>query len=1011
MKRAQQVLLILCLLVILPGAVRAVTGAESLITINTSSSRQMVPAISGDRIVWQDDRNGNWDIYLYDLGTGIETRVTTDSGAQTNPDIDHDLIVWQDGRNGNNDIYLYNISNPVADGERVTLNGKDQTYPAISGDLIVWQDNRDGNNDVYLYNLSQPVTNGEAVTSDTMDQMVPDIDGNIIVWQDYRNDNDWNIYLYNISSPVPDGEQVTSDGNEQMYPAISRDHIVWQDYRNDNDWNIYLYNISNPVANGEQVTLDESDQKFPAISGDRTIWQDYRHGPAAIYLYDLAALEENSVAIKDHTLCFPQISDDRIVWEDLPALYSDVYLFTIGATGSAPEAIFTANPVSGSAPLFVQFTDSSTGSPTHRSWHFGDGGTSSSPSPGHIYLTAGIFPVSLEVSNSLGRNFTLKRDYIHTDTPPTASFTVSATAGVKPLMVAFSDTSTGAPIGWSWDFENDGIVDSTEANPVHTYHNLGTYTVNLTAANAYGGNTAIAQDLIRVMNGMNSSATTTIDGLDVNGGTQHFILDTTKVLSNTTGNTTWLSFQPQTSTGWQNVTFISKGATNFQEFPERHIEGDIGSCILESRQIVPGMFLSDIGNNLPLSYHIKLSAYPVGAEIYTTIWEGVTPADESDFKRALAKTSPDFTSILDTAYTIVFTSKNINPLDVTGATLNLSVSSDWVKANGNGNNITVVRLGDNLVNQTLNPIATSTDTTNNLDYFIIPSSKGLSRFTLVSATGSSNLLQMGQRLATQLIQSGSGSSYSGYTAPKNVQWEQPMSRGKPPEHPPATFYGEAALDITVAGITRGAMIISSEDHGANILIPAGITALDDAGNPLSRVSVHPAAPGGVSTGVGTGSTGFTGIVYDVGPRGATFSPAASLTFPIPEGLWAEQTLYTIRTYDEGTGSWTEIPTTVDPDAHTLTGQVSHLCLFGVFAAPESVTTVSSPLEAAATTPPAPGGEQVPRTPLGTFTGLLAWLYTAAAANLPATLLLLVIALSAIYLSLRGNRRSSRRRKR
>jgi uncharacterized repeat protein (TIGR01451 family) len=71
--------------------------------------------------------------------------------------------------------------------------------------------------------------------------------------------------------------------------------------------------------------------------------------------------------------------------------------------------------------------------------------------------------------------------------PPVASFTADPAAGVAPLTVRFTNTSTGEAItGLSWDFENDGTPDSAEQNPVHTYTAAGTYTVNLTVANIAG---------------------------------------------------------------------------------------------------------------------------------------------------------------------------------------------------------------------------------------------------------------------------------------------------------------------------------------------------------------------------------------------------------------------------------------------------------------------------------------------------------------------------------------------
>jgi len=73
----------------------------------TDASDQMNPATDGNTIVWQDNRNGNWDIYAYDLNTSQVTQITRDLADQTNPDVENGVIVWQDKRNGDWDIYLY----------------------------------------------------------------------------------------------------------------------------------------------------------------------------------------------------------------------------------------------------------------------------------------------------------------------------------------------------------------------------------------------------------------------------------------------------------------------------------------------------------------------------------------------------------------------------------------------------------------------------------------------------------------------------------------------------------------------------------------------------------------------------------------------------------------------------------------------------------------------------------------------------------------------------------------
>lgn len=75
---------------------------------------------------------------------------------------------------------------------------------------------------------------------------------------------------------------------------------------------------------------------------------------------------------------------------------------------------------------------------------------------------------------------------------PVASFTVSASTGTAPMTVTFTDTSSGAPTAWEWNFDGDGVVDSTEQHPTVTYSHPGVYTVSLRVTNA-GGTDYIAK--------------------------------------------------------------------------------------------------------------------------------------------------------------------------------------------------------------------------------------------------------------------------------------------------------------------------------------------------------------------------------------------------------------------------------------------------------------------------------------------------------------------------------------
>lgn len=106
--------------------------------ITTDGNIQEYPAIYNDKIVWEDLRNGNWDIYMYDLSTSTETQITTtDGNTQTLSAIYDDRIVWTDDRNGNYDIYLATLTYPdETPPEFVILPGDTRKINIDEGQLI-----------------------------------------------------------------------------------------------------------------------------------------------------------------------------------------------------------------------------------------------------------------------------------------------------------------------------------------------------------------------------------------------------------------------------------------------------------------------------------------------------------------------------------------------------------------------------------------------------------------------------------------------------------------------------------------------------------------------------------------------------------------------------------------------------------------------------------------------------------------------------------------------------------
>ena len=167
----------------------------------------------------------------------------------------------------------------------------------------------------------------------------------------------------------------------------------------------------------------------------------------------------------------------------------------------APVANFTATPTNGTAPLTVQFTDQSTGSPTSWAWDFNNDGIvdSTAQNPIYTYSTAGTYTVKLTVTNSAGSNSLTSTNCITVNVPaPVANFTAAPTSGTVPLQIQFTDQSTGNINSYAWDFNNDGTVDSTVQSPSYIYSAHGTYTVKLTVTGPGGSNSITRTNYITV---------------------------------------------------------------------------------------------------------------------------------------------------------------------------------------------------------------------------------------------------------------------------------------------------------------------------------------------------------------------------------------------------------------------------------------------------------------------------------------------------------------------------------
>lgn len=150
----------------------------------------------------------------------------------------------------------------------------------------------------------------------------------------------------------------------------------------------------------------------------------------------------------------------------------------MGYSQGSCSADFTSTSPGGNTAIF---TNTSTGT-TYYSWDFGDGGTSNTVNPSHVYAVSGTYTVCLTATYNDSITFCMDSicyNVTVTDSAGGSSCDADFTFTTSGNSANFTNTSTGTT-DYVWNF-GDGNTSSS-ANPSHTYASSGTYYVCLTAS-------------------------------------------------------------------------------------------------------------------------------------------------------------------------------------------------------------------------------------------------------------------------------------------------------------------------------------------------------------------------------------------------------------------------------------------------------------------------------------------------------------------------------------------------
>ena len=385
------------------------------------------------------------------------------NGQSTSTDEDTPVDITLSGTDSDGDSLTYSIVDQPANGS-VVLIGADATYtpgPDYNGsDSFTFKANdgfEDGNtatititinpiNDAPVANDQYPITNEDTPIDITL--TATDIEGDALT--------------YSLTSQ-PSFGTVTLNGNIATYtPPLnyygsSSFTFIASDGTDDSNTAVVTVTVNEvndqPEANGQSVATDEDTPLDITLTGSDADADELTYsivtGPSSgsiSLIGNLATYTPNPDYNGLDSFAF--VSHDGLIDSDAATVS-----ITVNSINDLPTAEFSAIPLSGIAPLTVDFDASASSDPdgtiTSYSWDFGDTASSSEIVISHEYTAVGMFTVLVTITDNddgtdvAARSITVLAPNI----PPVASDQNSTTAEDTPVDIALSATDPDGDSG------------------------------------------------------------------------------------------------------------------------------------------------------------------------------------------------------------------------------------------------------------------------------------------------------------------------------------------------------------------------------------------------------------------------------------------------------------------------------------------------------------------------------------------------------------------------------------
>jgi Tol biopolymer transport system component len=235
-----------------------------------SSDVQASYSADGQWIAWVSNRDGlsNWEIWVAGADGSQPRRVTFNTAADINPVWGPGSeIVFESNRDGNWELYLLDVA---GDGVPVRLTddpGNDiNAYWTPDGSAVYFQTDRDGNWEIYRLDFDDDMLGGTLtpITNNNLEDQMPVVshDGTLLAWLQQDDFGFYNLMLMTLATQ--EVRQMTDTGSDIGGVVFAPDDSFLAFHTNlDGDYDVYAVEVASGAI--KDVTASPGEDRAPAF--------------------------------------------------------------------------------------------------------------------------------------------------------------------------------------------------------------------------------------------------------------------------------------------------------------------------------------------------------------------------------------------------------------------------------------------------------------------------------------------------------------------------------------------------------------------------------------------------------------------------------------------------------------------------------------------------------------------------------------------------------------------------